>query len=79
MELLERLGYQYIYAHDIAHDGERHERNSYEDVLLSERLQNAICRINPKGNMGCGFPALDCHLFKQVKLESSLETLIREV
>lgn len=48
IELLERLGYQYIYAPDIAHDGERPERNSYEDVLLSERLQNAIRRINPK-------------------------------
>jgi type I restriction enzyme R subunit len=57
IELLERLGYQYIYAPDlpvrgtqtgIAHDGKRPERNSYEDVLLSERLQNAIRRINPK-------------------------------
>jgi len=48
IELLERLGYQYIYAPDIAHDGEKPERNSYADVLLKERLQNAIRRINPK-------------------------------
>ena len=48
IELLEQLGYQYIYAPDIAHDGERPERNSYEDVLLTERLRNAIRRINPK-------------------------------
>ena len=48
IELLERLGYQYIYAPDIAPDGDKPERNSYEDVLLSERLQNAIRRINPK-------------------------------
>ncbi|MCD4774328.1 MAG: type I restriction endonuclease subunit R, partial [Bacteroidales bacterium] len=55
IELLERLGYQYIYAPDIAHDastssatGNGPERNSYEDVLLTERLQNAIRRINPK-------------------------------
>ncbi len=48
IELLERSGYQYIYAPDIAHNGERPERNSYDDVLLSERLQNAIRRINPK-------------------------------
>ena len=55
IELLERLGYQYIYAPDIAHDastgsatGERPERNSYEDVLLAGRLQDAIRRINPK-------------------------------
>ena len=33
IELLERLGYQYIYAPDIAYDGDRPERNSYEDVL----------------------------------------------
>ena len=48
IELLERLGYQYIYAPDIAHDGEKPERASYEVVLLTERLQNAIRRINPK-------------------------------
>ncbi len=30
--LLERLGYQYIYASDIAPDGEKPERNSYEEV-----------------------------------------------
>jgi len=47
IELLEHLGYQYIYAPDIAPDGEKPERNSYEDVLLTERLQNAIRRINP--------------------------------
>jgi type I restriction enzyme R subunit len=48
IELLERLGYQYIYAPDIAHDGEKPERASYEEVLLTERLRNAIRRINPK-------------------------------
>lgn len=48
IELLERLGYQYIYAPDIAYDGEKPERASYEEVLLTERLQNAIRRINPK-------------------------------
>jgi type I restriction enzyme R subunit len=48
IELLERLGYQYIYAPDIAHDGEKPERASYEEVLLIERLKNAIRRINPK-------------------------------
>jgi type I restriction enzyme R subunit len=48
IELMERLGYQYIYAPDIAYDGEKPERASYEEVLLTERLQNAIRRINPK-------------------------------
>ena len=41
---LERLGYEYIYAPSIAPDT---ERASYEDVLLNERLKNAIRRINP--------------------------------
>ena len=53
IELLERLGYQYIYAPDLPvrgtqTGGKRPERNSYEDVLLTERLQNAVRRINPK-------------------------------
>ena len=47
INLLEHLGYQYIYAPDIAPDTDQAERASYEDVLLVERLQNAIRRINP--------------------------------
>ena len=45
--LLESLGYQYIYAPDIAPDTIHSERNSFEDVLLIERLLNAVNRINP--------------------------------
>jgi len=45
--LLESLGYQYIYAPDIAPDTIHSERNSFEDVLLVERLRSAINRINP--------------------------------
>jgi type I restriction enzyme R subunit len=48
IEQLEHLGYQYIYAPDIAPDGEKPERQSFEDVLLIERLQEAVGRINPK-------------------------------
>ncbi|MFK5981401.1 MAG: type I restriction endonuclease subunit R [Flavobacteriaceae bacterium] len=47
INLLEHLGYQYIYAPDIAPDTDQAERASYEDVLLADRLQNAIRRINP--------------------------------
>ncbi|MDC9722289.1 MAG: type I restriction endonuclease, partial [Urechidicola sp.] len=47
INLLEHLGYQYIYAPDIAPDTDQAERASYEDVLLVERLKNAIRRINP--------------------------------
>lgn len=46
IELLEKLGYEYIYAPDIAPDSENPERNSYEEVLLVNRLHNAVKRIN---------------------------------
>lgn len=48
IDLLENLGYHYIYAPDIAPDSDSPERESFEDVLLLERLQNAVGKINPK-------------------------------
>ena len=48
IELLERLGYQSIYAPDIAPDGNRPERDSYAEILLIKRLQHAIRSINPE-------------------------------
>lgn len=48
IELLEKLGYQYLYGPDIAPDGDRLERESFEDVLLLERLRTAVGRINSK-------------------------------
>lgn len=48
INLLERLGYQYVYAPDIAPDTEQAERSSYEEVLLLGRLKEAISRINPR-------------------------------
>ena len=46
IELLDKLGYEYIYAPDIAPDSENPERNSFEEVLLVNRVQNAVKRIN---------------------------------
>jgi len=46
IELLDKLGYEYIYAPDIAPDSENPERDSFEQVLLLNRLQNAVRRIN---------------------------------
>ena len=46
IERLEALGYDYVYGPDIAPDGETPERPSYADVLLVERLKNAVGRIN---------------------------------
>ena len=47
IELLEKSGCQYIYAPSFAPDGETPERESFGDVLLLERLQTAVGRINP--------------------------------
>lgn len=52
IQLLEDLGYQYIYGPDIAPDADNainnaDRRNSYEEVLLIHRLAEAIRRINP--------------------------------
>lgn len=47
VELLETQGYHYIYGPDIAPDSDTPARQSFEDVLLLERLRNAIARINP--------------------------------
>lgn len=47
IELLERQGYQYIYAPDIAPDSDTPERDRFEDVILLERLRKAVGRINP--------------------------------
>ena len=46
IELLEKQSYQYVYGPDIAPDGDRPERRSFEDVLLLDRLRNAVNNIN---------------------------------
>lgn len=48
IKLFERLGYQYIYAPDIAPDSETPEREFFEDVILIERLRQAVTIINPE-------------------------------
>jgi len=47
IQLFENLGYQYIYAPNIAPDSETPERDSFEQVLLLQRLRNAVRKINP--------------------------------
>jgi type I restriction enzyme R subunit len=46
IELLQNQGYEYIYAPDIALDGERPERENYGQVILLERLRKAVRRLN---------------------------------
>jgi type I restriction enzyme R subunit len=45
---LSELGYAYQHGPGIAPDGEHPERASYEQVLLLERLAQAVRRINPR-------------------------------
>jgi type I restriction enzyme R subunit len=46
LKLFERLGYNYLYAPEIAPDGERPERAAFDQVLLTGRLEDAVRRIN---------------------------------
>lgn len=46
IELLEKQGYEYIYAPDIAPDSGNPQRSSFEEVILTNRLTDAIARIN---------------------------------
>lgn len=44
---LKELGFDYVNGLEIAPDGEAPERESYSDVVLNQRLKEALCRINP--------------------------------
>ena len=41
------VGYSHVYGPEIAVDGNRPERSNYTQVVLVERLRNAISRLNP--------------------------------
>ncbi len=47
IDLLEKQGFQYIYGPDIAPDSENPKRTSFEEVLLLDRITEALARINP--------------------------------
>jgi type I restriction enzyme, R subunit len=44
--LTEEQGYSYVYAPDIAVDGTAPERGNYQEVVLVERLRNAVGSLN---------------------------------
>ena len=46
LEWLAEMDYSILAGPDIAHDGEYAERDSYHDVVLTERLREALVRIN---------------------------------
>src|SRR5699024_1769917 len=47
LDWLSELDYEIIYGPDIASDGAYPERNSYQDVVLNNRLEDALTEINP--------------------------------
>ncbi len=47
LEILSELGYKILHGPDIAPDGAAPERKSYSDIVLVDRLKNAIDRLNP--------------------------------
>jgi len=70
IQLLAKLGYEYIYAPDIACDSETPERDNYAQVLLLNRLQTAVRRIN------LGIPAdVQAEAIKEIQRIASPELL----
>src|SRR5690625_1404398 len=47
LEWLEELGYETAFGPDISGEGEYPERDSYQEVVLRGRLEEALGRINP--------------------------------
>lgn len=47
LEWFEELGYEVVFGPDISPEGDYPEREDYGDVLLTERLREALIRINP--------------------------------
>lgn len=48
LEWFEELGYEIVFAPEIAPDGEYPEREDYSEVILYDRLREALKDINPK-------------------------------
>lgn len=53
IDLLEQQGFHPIYGPDIAPDSETPERESFEDVILIDRLRESVARINPDIPQDC--------------------------
>jgi type I restriction enzyme R subunit len=47
LQLLQSLGYNYANGYDIQPEGPHQERESFGEVVLKERLQQAIYKLNP--------------------------------
>jgi type I restriction enzyme R subunit len=47
LDILSELGYETLYGPDIAPDGGKPQRQNWSDVVLLERLKDAVDRLNP--------------------------------
>ena len=47
IEQLNSLGWEYIHGSIISPDGEKSERENYEQIILVERFRKAVSKINP--------------------------------
>ncbi|HEY2422201.1 MAG TPA: type I restriction endonuclease subunit R, partial [Neobacillus sp.] len=46
IEILQELGYEYVFGPEIGYDGERPERRDYREVMLEGRLRDALYKLN---------------------------------
>lgn len=46
IEILQEMDYDYVFGPEIGHDGERIERKGYREVILEERLRDALYKFN---------------------------------
>lgn len=46
IEIFQELGYSYVFAPDISPDGDSPERQDYREVILKDRVKDALFKIN---------------------------------
>lgn len=46
IEILEELDYSHVFGPDMAYDGDSPERSNYKDVILQQRVRDALFNIN---------------------------------
>lgn len=46
IEILQGLGYKYVFSPDISSDGQYPERKDYHEVILEQRVKDALYKIN---------------------------------
>lgn len=55
IELLQSLGWGYVHGSVISPEGEKPERENYEQIVLTDRLHKAFSVINPHTHTTAGY------------------------